>query len=194
VFDDFHPRLLADSTLKSLGKRLLLHREFNTRGIPKGLYERGDFIHFGSKAKMRVLYPPAGLKRSMADDMVLVLQLDVAGRRALFMSDSGFSTERWLLENEPDLRSDILVKGHHSKDVSGIPDFLARVQPQVVICGALNYGDSPAKLDRWVSDVASRGITVFRQDRAGAVQVEIRDDEIDLRSYLGGQTFRIRAR
>lgn len=195
VIDEFHPRALVDSVLKTpVGKRPLLHRDLNARGIPKGLYERGDFIHLGSGTTVRVLYPPAGLKRSVADDMVLVLQLDAGGRRALFMSDSGFSTERWLLENETDLRSDVLIKGHHVKDISGTPDFVARVEPQVIICGALNYGDPPAKLDPWVSQMAARGIAVFRQDRVGAVQVDMRADSVDVRSYLGGQTFRIRAR
>ena len=46
------------------------------------------------------------------------------GRRVLFTSDSGYATEQWLLENEPDLRADILVKGQHGKDLSGTPGFL----------------------------------------------------------------------
>jgi beta-lactamase superfamily II metal-dependent hydrolase len=110
------------------------------------------------------------------------------------MADSGFFTEHWLLENEPDLRSDILIKSHHSGDLSGTPEFLARVQPAVVICGAQSYGTPPARLDPWVGQLTARGIMVFRQDRAGAVTVEIHDDRVEARSFLGGQTFRIRAR
>jgi competence protein ComEC len=193
--EDFHPYLLADSIFKDRSPtRRRLHDELNRRGNPKGLYQRGDLIPVGSRGTLRVLYPPAGLKRTLSDDLALVLQLEVEGCRVLFMSDSGFSTERWLIENHPDLRSDVLIKGHHSKDLSGTPDFLARVDPKVVVCGALNYGDPPTKLDAWVNQLTARGIAVFRQDRAGAVQVEIREDGIEARSYLGGQTFRIRAR
>jgi len=193
--NDFRPYLLADSVLKDHSPtRHRLQEELNRRGSPKGLYERGDFIHVGPQATIRVLYPPAGLKRSLAEDMALVLQLDAGGRRALFMSNSGFTTEQWLIENEPDLRSDVLIKGQHAKDLSGTPDFLARVQPQAVICGQLGYGKSPATLDPWVKDLTARGIAVFRQDLSGAVQVELRDDAFTLRGYLNGQTFRSRAR
>ena len=143
---------------------------------------------------MRVLYPPAGLKRSSAADMALVLQLEAGGRRALFMSSSGFTTERWLIDNEPDLRSDVLIKGQHTKDFSGTPDFLARVAPQVVICSALGYTEPVEKLDAWEQETAAMGITVFRQDHAGAVQIKIRDDGYELRGFVNGQTFRSRAR
>jgi beta-lactamase superfamily II metal-dependent hydrolase len=110
------------------------------------------------------------------------------------MSDSGFTTEQWLLENEPDLRSDIVIKGQHAKDLSGTLDFLARVQPQAVICTALGYGESPAKLDPWRHEVEQRGVAVFRQDHCGAVQIEIRDHAFELRGFVNGQTFRSRAR
>ena len=39
-------------------------------------------------------------QRATADDKALVVQLTVAGTRVLFMSDSGFSTEQWLLDLE----------------------------------------------------------------------------------------------
>jgi ComEC/Rec2-related protein len=195
VIGEFQPRLLADSPLKDRSPtRRDLHRELDKLGYPKGLYERGDFVHLGEWATLRVLYPPAGLRRDVADDMALVLQLEAAHRRVLFMSDSGLTTERWLLENESDLRSDILIKGHHSKDFSGTHDFLARVQPQAVICGALGFGQPASKLDPWAQETAARGIEVFRQDRAGAVQVEMRDSGFEVRGFLNGQTFRSRAR
>lgn len=194
--NDFHPYFLADSVLKDGSTtRRRLQELLNQRGDPKGLYERGDIIHVGPRTTIRVLYPPAGLKRNLAEDKALVLQLDAGGgRRALFMSSSGFTTERWLIENEPDLRSDLLIKGQHTKDLSGTPDFLARVQPQAVICGQLGFGKSPSALDPWVKDLTARGITVFRQDRTGAVQVELRGDAFTVRGYLNNQTFRTHPR
>ena len=142
-----------------------------------------------------MLFPPAGLKRTVADDKALVLQLDCAGTRVLFMSDSGFNTEQWLIENEPDLRSDILVKGHHAKDLSGTLEFLARVHPQAVICGQLEATQSIEPLDSWERDVTARGIAVFRQDRTGAVFVDLRDGgAFEVRAFLGDQILRSRAR
>ena len=117
---DFRPYLLAESTLQDRSStRRNLHAWLAQHHLGKGLYMRDDFIHLGSAATLRVLYPPAGLKRSSAGDMALVLQLQAGQTRALLMSASGFATEQWLLENEPDLRADILIKGQHTRDLSG---------------------------------------------------------------------------
>ncbi len=190
---DFQPYLLADSTLRDRSStRRNLHSWLAQRQLGKGLYLRDDFIRLGPAATIRVLYPPAGLKRTTAGDMALVLQLESGGTRALLMSASGFSTEQWLLENEPDLRSDILIKGQHTKDLSGTPDFLARVAPKVVVCSALGYGEPIAKLDAWEADAAAQGIAVFRQDKTGAVHIDIRDKDYEVRGFVNGQTFRPR--
>lgn len=142
---------------------------------------------------MEVLYPPPGLARNTADDKALVIRVEGQGRRVLLTSDSGFSTETWLVENEPDLRADVWIKGHHGKDISGTPDFLSRVAPQVVIVSALKYGDLPELLDPWARELESQGIAVFRQDRCGAVSVKIRGGKLECGGFLSGQHFRSRA-
>jgi competence protein ComEC len=195
VLDDFRPRRIADSVLRD---RSPAHAHFQAelarRGLGKGLYERGDFIRVSDALALRVLYPPAALKRSAADDKALVFQLECGGARALCMSDSGFQTEQWLMENEPDLRSDLLIKGQHSKDLSGTLDFLARVQPQAIVCGAAPYGQPPENLDAWERDVSQQGIAVFRQDHSGAVALKMREGRFEARAFLSGQTFFSRAR
>jgi beta-lactamase superfamily II metal-dependent hydrolase len=192
---DFQPRFIAESMLHDRSpNRKKFHETLATTRRGKGLYTRDDLIHFGNAATMRVLYPPIGLKRTSAADMALVLQLQSGHTRALFMSDSGFSTEQWLLENEPDLKSDIVIKGQHSKDLSGTPDFLARVAPKVVVCSGLGYAEPVEKLDAWEKETAAQGIDVFRQDQTGAVRIDIRDDGYEVQGFLNGQTFRSRAR
>ena len=195
ALDDFQPRRIAESVLRDRSPaHNRLSAELARRGLGKGLYERGDFIRVSDALALRVLYPPAGLKRSAADDKALVFQIDCQGARVLCMSDSGFATEQWLVENEPDLRSDLLIKGQHSKDFSATPDFLARVQPQAIVCGAAPFGQRPETLDGWERDVTQAGITVFRQDHSGAVGVILRDGRFEARAFLGGQTFLSRAR
>ena len=199
ALDDFRPRRLADSVLRDRSPtRKELHLEIARRRLGKGLYRRGDRIQLSDHTTLRVLHPPAGLQRATADDKALVVQLECAGTRVLFMSDSGFATEQWLLENESDLRSDVVIKGQHARDLSGTLDFLGRVLPQAVISSAPGYGETPEKLDLWEQSVAQRGMAVFRQDRTGAVHLEIRDDGFQIRPHLTGKgysaTFRSRAR
>ena len=99
-----------------------------------------------------------------------------------------------MLENEADLRCDLLVKGQHAKDLSGTLDFIARVQPVAVICGQANFGEPPESLAAWEESVRKIGIHVFRQDRGGAVEVKINHDGFTVETFLGDQIFRSRAR
>ena len=192
---DFRPRLVLDSPLKDRSSaRKAVHAALEAQGTGKRLVWRGDAFTLGGGAKLSVLFPPPDLARSAADDKTLVLMLEAAGCRALFTSDSGFATENWLLENEPDLHADVLVKGQHAKDLSGTPDFLLRVHPQVVISAMPELTASPPEHAAWEKSVQESGIALFPQETTGAVEVTFRDGEIRARSYLGGRTFRSRAR
>jgi competence protein ComEC len=195
LLDDFRLRVIVDSVLRDRSAtRKQLHTELARRGLGKALVQRGDLLRLNPGTTVRVLYPPAGLARATADDKALVLQLEAAGVRVLFMSDSGFATEQWLLENEPDLRSDIIIKGQHARDLSGTLDFLARVRPRAVVCSALGYGDAPEGLAAWEGSLTAAGVAVFRQDHTGAVSVIIRDGGFAIEARIGGQTLRSRAR
>ena len=111
------------------------------------------------------------------------------------MSDSGFFTERWLLDHEREnLHSDILMKGQHATDLSGTPDFLAAVQPRVVVASGTNFPPSEQINEAWARDVAARGMALFRQDKTGAVQIKIFPGEWEARAFLGGQVFTNRTR
>lgn len=185
---ELSPRAFVDSPVRDLSSaRRSLHAQLREGSLGKTIAWRGDRLYLSGGATLRVLHPPRGLVRSSSDDKALVVRLESGGMRALFMSDSGFSTEQWLLENEPDLRSDVLVKGWHAKDLSGTADFLTRVRPQAVVCSAPEFGDTGAALDRWSREVSARGITVFRQDQCGAVHVEMRDGRLELHAVARPQ-------
>lgn len=195
VLDDFHPRQILDS---SLSDRSQSHRaidlEIAARDLRKTICQRGDLLPIGPGATVRVLFPQPGIHRSLADDRALVLLLECAGARVLFMSDSGLATEQWLLENEPCLRADLLVKGQPKKDFSGTLDFLARVQPQAIVCSTPGFGAPVTAMAEWEKKVTARGIAIFRQDRTGAVSITLDDGALELRAFRGGQIFRSRAR
>lgn len=190
---DFSPRVVFDSPLKDRSPtRRKFHTELAAGNLGKSFVARGSALVCG-EAAVRILYPVPGMARATADDKALVIRIECEGLRLLLMSDSGFATETWLLDNESDLRADVLIKGHHAKDISGTPEFLSRVAPQVAIVSALKYGVMPETLDPWTQELEARGISVFRQDRCGAVSLKIREREVELRGFLSGQRFRKRA-
>jgi len=189
VFADFAPQLVLDSAVKDRSTtRKRLHTALSDAQRGKAFARRGDVFPLGH-ATITVLFPPAGWQRSSADDKTLILRLDCAAHRLLFTSDAGFTAERWLLENEPDLRADVLIKGQHAKDFSGTADFLARVQPQAVIVGSQSVQEGPQSLDAWAAE-ADKVTTIFRQDRCGAVQISINQDALEVHGHLGDHILR----
>ena len=189
VENDFTPRQIADSPLTDHSKA---HRDFHywlsdhqTTAIN---FSRGTTTEISSAAKLRVLYPPADLNTSLADDKALVILLECNGTRILFMSGSGAFTEHWLLEHEPALHCDILVKNQHSGP-SGTPDFLAAVHPKVIVASVAEFPPTSHLDEAWAADVKKNGITLFREDQTGSVEIDLHRDHFEVIPFLGGQTF-----
>ncbi len=189
ALQDLAPRILIDTPLKDRSStRRKLHAELDVASRPKSIRARGDLLQLDAENTLRVLFPPPGLDRAVADDKAFVLLLESAGTRILFMSDSGFVTEQWLLAHEPGLRADILVKGRHARDLSCTEDFLAAVQPKAIV---VSRPDPFAKPDEsWAPMVTARGIALFAQETTGAVTIRLRKNEWTVRGYVNGQTLR----
>ncbi len=187
VWSDLRPTTLFDTPLKDRSpSRRTLHKFLAEQQRGKRFLQRGGVAETSGQVQLEVLYPPPGLVRSVADDKALVLRLTSAGKRLLLMSDSGFATEQWLIENEPNLSADILVKGWHSKDLSGTADFLSRVRPQVVITGAPQVGAAEDP----ILDLPPQTAALFSQKKVGAVRIAIANDgSFKITGTLGDQSF-----
>jgi beta-lactamase superfamily II metal-dependent hydrolase len=196
LFEDFHPRWIADTAQSDRSPlRRDIHARLATAGFGRRYLQRGDEVMLGKNVILRVLFPPPEITRTQSDDKALVCRIEAAGLRVLLVSDAGFSTERWLLEKEPDLRADVLVSGWHSRDISGTPDFLSAVSPVAVVCSRPPFGTKAERIKEWERGVRAVGAEIFPQDRCGAVRIELREDDgLTLQTFLGGQTLRSRAR
>lgn len=190
--DDFNPSQIVESALADRSRvRNEFRRSLTVPPAAKMEILRGGVVKISDLATIRVLYPPPDIPMRTADDKALVLRLDCAGTRVLFMASSGFLTERWLLDREQDflLRSDILVKNQNGGDISGTSDFIDAVKPKVIICSAADFPASQRIDASWARDVVSRGIRLFRQDETGAVHIELNRGGFTVRAFLGDQTF-----
>lgn len=156
--------------------RRSLHLELAQGNQGRSLCTAGDVWKIGEGAAIRVLFPPTGLDRTRADDQAIVLMVESGARKILMMSDAGFATEHWLMENIPDLRADIVVKGWHDKDPASGPDFFARVAPRLVIAGEQRFGTPKENGQVWADALRAEGIEVFLQAATGAVRVQIFND------------------
>ena len=153
--------------------RRALHEELAKRQYGRMLCTAGDSWNLDPNVKVTILFPPPELERSVADDQAIVCMLEVASNRILLMSDAGFSTEKWLTENVPDIRATVVVKGWHDKDSAGSADFITRLSPSLVIVGDQRFGTSQDKTEKWAAPLRERGITVFSQGVTGAVRLKV---------------------
>ena len=195
LIDDFAPRRIFDSPVADRSStRKTFRRTLAERRMGVAFCQRGDIFQLAPGATLRVLHPPAGLRRSVADDKALVLLLDNGAVRTLFTSDSGFLTERWLLEHEPDLRVDLLVRGQHTRDFPAHRTFWRDSRHKWRSALRPAYGESPERNAAWARQIEARGVHGFSQQQSGAVSVEIRGRDFAVRGFLNGQSFRSRAR
>ncbi|MFV1996087.1 MAG: ComEC/Rec2 family competence protein, partial [Verrucomicrobiales bacterium] len=157
----------------------------------------GDLIFEADEGdtSLRVLYPPAKTNQDFAaDNQCLVLLLECHGWRVLLLSDSGFVTEKWLLENESQLRCDVMIKGRHRSDFSGLPEFLNATRPGAIVCTNFHFPQEERLEKSWVEDAENRGIQVFDQAATGAVRIDLTAGELRVESFLTDQVFTKRAR
>ncbi len=149
----------------------------------------GDTLAFGATRRYEILYPPKNdtFAAAGADNHTLVIRIVAHGWRVLLMSDAGFATEKWLLDSELDLTSDVLVKGQHADDVSGLPEFLQAVNPEALI---IDTEEQPEDLAlAWAH---ANGCQVLDQVTGGGVIIQLDDRQLRLVPFLGDQPVRLK--
>jgi ComEC/Rec2-related protein len=149
----------------------------------------GASFPLGDRARVEVLYPPAGLRAARADDDALVLRVEIGKFSALLMSDAGLPTEQWLLAHAADsLPCDVIAMGRHFSGWSGTPEFLRAARPRVLIATAAPFPDNERISAEWAQAVRGLGIDLLRQDETGAVTVTVRADSFTVSPFLSGKS------
>jgi len=161
----------------------------NAEGLRKIPARPGERLPMPDGAELEVLFAPDPTAwDAMADDRVAIYRLHWRGRQILFVSDAGWKTERQMLDSGIDLRADVLVAGHHRRDLSLDDAFVAAVSPRAIIAS-----NAPFPPEEWLdsSKVArwrERGIAVFDQREAGGVTICPEEKGLKIEGFLNGQT------
>lgn len=101
----------------------------------------------------------------------LVIEVTLGNQTYLFTGDISKDVEKWLVENHPNMKVDVLKVSHHGSNTSSSQEFLAQIQCKVALIsvGEHNKYHHPSK------DVLQRleayGIEVYRTDENGAVHL-----------------------
>ncbi len=138
-------------------------------------------------ASATVLYPMLSDLSEKADDRGLVLMMRLGRLRVLWLGDTGFITEKKLLERRVPLACDILIRGQHSADISGLTELLIAAHPQVVISS--NDSRFPEQtLPQRVRDFCTaHKIQLFDLEVSGSVNIGVTQAGAEVSAFRIGQ-------
>lgn len=190
LIDRFRPAAVIDSLFDSRSSTYPKILESLDRSGSRHLrVGRGDRIPIGADTDLSILYPPRGDEpASLADDRCLVLLIRHGDWRILLTSDSGFPTEKWLLDRESrGLEADVWIKGWHASDASGLTEFLDQVRPAAVIATNHEFPARQQITEAWRTEVASRGAELFDLGETGAVSLDIAPDRLRVVPHVEGR-------
>ena len=137
-----------------------------------------------------MLHPLSSDHFPQADDNAVVLAKNIDGTRVLLISDLGRPGQNALLERMPDLRADIVVTG---LPVQGEPlgdALLEVIQPRVIIVADSDFPAGERASRKLCERLDHQGIPIIYTATTGAVTIEWRNKNWDLRAVNG---FRLRS-
>ncbi|HEY9059655.1 MAG TPA: DNA internalization-related competence protein ComEC/Rec2 [Pseudobacteroides sp.] len=131
----------------------------------------GDEIVLDSDTRIKVISPIDGVKmtKSPENNGALVFKLNYKGVNVLFTGDIEKEAEKILLDNNADLKANVLKVAHHGSDTSTTEGFLNAVGPNVAIIsvGKNNSFGHPSKhvIDR----LQAKDVNILRTDIHGTI-------------------------
>jgi beta-lactamase superfamily II metal-dependent hydrolase len=173
-------------------QRLLI--SLDRQHVPVRQATRGRTIDLGEGARLTLLGPPEPPLTDTRSDVnanSVVSRIDFGRFGILFAADAEAQTERWLLDNQSNLRAAVLKVAHHGSRYASTPKFLQAVQPLVAVVsvGAGNEYHHPdpqtlARLERM-------GTRVFRTDRDGPIALESDGGKIEVLVHGRKEVFQL---
>lgn len=147
-------------------------------------------IHGGTEWPVysQVLYPLNEDDEEKADDRGLVLMLHVGKFRVLCLGDAGFITEKKLLERNVDLKCDVMIRGQHSADYSGLTEIIVRAKPQVLISSNDSRFSEETLPQRLRDFCLTRKIHLFDLELSGSVDLGFQATGAVANAFRNGQT------
>lgn len=154
-------------------------------------YAAGDLFEPDGNSLIEVLFPPRSWVPNLADDGCGIFRVTVGKARLLFVSDTGFSAERYLTINNIDIGADILIMGRHASDFSGTGDFISAVDPKVIIATNAPFPEGQKIPSRWKESLEKKQIKLFDQRQTGAVTIRLFRDRVEFHSALNLEEFEL---
>lgn len=189
---------LAEASLSFPVTQVLIPRETERYSLEKlaiACREENARLHYADAAHklpiddetwIEVLHP-GDPTAGRADDRGIVLRIHQRGWKILITGDTGYETERALLESGKDLQSDLWICGRNQGDSMGQDAFVKAVAPRAIIATERYYPDSEQIPPNWRRWLEGEGVAFYSQKEHGAVFVVPAKDKLTVKGFLTGR-------
>jgi competence protein ComEC len=174
----------ADGTHADAVARGLLKLARNC-GVTQSTLRPGDRITLGDQTTIDVLWPVPGLTDVSENDTSLVLKLTHRGQRVLFPGDIGEIPQCALLAHPERILADVLVLPHHGAWQKSLPEFVAAVNPSVILVSAARDPSGPSNAKPAVGEFyqsLKRDYRYRSTANSGAIRLMLTEDGVQIRT------------
>lgn len=124
-----------------------------------------------SNAKLTVLSPSKSYTTDDENDKSIVVKLQTASYTCLLTGDAGKDAENNMISNGVDLKSDILIVGHHGSSGSTTTEFLNKVNPSVALISVGKNNQYKHPSEKTLKRLTDKNIKIYRTDTDGELSV-----------------------
>lgn len=139
---------------------------------------QGDSFNLGD-AKVKILWPKV-YKDGVDNDNSIVVKITYRNMKFLFPADASKDVEDQLIYSGYNLKSDVLMVGHHGSKYSTSKEFLKEVRPKLAIIsvGKNNRYKHPSK--EVIKLLNSENIKILRTDLDGNITIKCDGNKIKI--------------
>lgn len=154
-----------------------IKKRYRVGGILKESVLSEDFIFFEKGVKIKILFPfkTLDLEKVKSNNQSLVLHVYLDDTKILITGDLPQKYEKLLVQRYGDeLKSDILVGGHHGSKTSSAEVFLKKVDPEffVISSGKNSYGHPTKEV---LQRAKKLNFKVLRTDEIGNIKFKVKE-------------------
>ena len=142
-------------------------RAVQNKGLKVSTAKAGIDLELDGALSTKMIGPIAAFDPDN-NEMSAIIRLEYGKNSFLLTGDAGVNTEADLIQSGAELKSTVLLVGHHGSDHSTSPAFLKAVQPEyaVIQVGKNSYGHPTAGV---LSKVSDAGAKIYRNDTDGTI-------------------------
>ncbi|MCI5749386.1 ComEC/Rec2 family competence protein [Clostridium perfringens] len=144
--------------------------------------KEGTKIDLGKDTEVQV-YSPVKSQYEELNNYSPVMKISYGQNSFMFTGDAESLVEKEILNENKDLKADVLKLGHHGSHSSTIEEFLKAVDPSIAIvsCAKDNKYGHPHK--ETMSNLKKAGITVYETFRDGDITISSNGKKLDVKLH-----------